>query len=73
MFNLNTFPADGEGIGEYNPGDNKRSKGLGIGGPDGPVSLDDVRRLQRSNEVICYFFKQDLFYYECDNLYALCW
>jgi hypothetical protein len=29
----------------------KRSRGLGTGGPDGPVSLNDVRRLQRSNEV----------------------
>jgi DNA-binding helix-hairpin-helix protein with protein kinase domain len=28
----------------------KRSRGLGTGGPDGPVSLNDVRRLQRSNE-----------------------
>lgn len=36
-------------------GDSKRVKGLGIGGPDGPVSLDDVRRLQRSNEVISLF------------------
>ncbi|XP_011628403.1 paramyosin isoform X1 [Amborella trichopoda] len=30
--------------------ESKRLKGLGIGAPDGPVSLDDVRRLQRSNE-----------------------
>ncbi|XP_072988706.1 uncharacterized protein [Typha latifolia] len=29
--------------------DNKRLKGIGIGAPDGPVSLDDVRSLQRSN------------------------
>ncbi|XP_039827986.1 uncharacterized protein LOC120689685 isoform X2 [Panicum virgatum] len=27
----------------------KRLKGLGIGSPDGPVSLDDVRRLEKSN------------------------
>ncbi|RLN18747.1 myosin-11 isoform X2 [Panicum miliaceum] len=27
----------------------KRLKGLGIGCPDGPVSLDDVRRLEKSN------------------------
>lgn len=36
--------------GEEFVGDSKRIKGLGIGGPEGPVSLDDVRRLQRSNE-----------------------
>lgn len=29
----------------------KRLKGLGIGSPDGPVSLDDVRRLEKSNVV----------------------
>ena len=29
----------------------KRLKGLGIGSPDGPVSLDDVRRLEKSNGV----------------------
>jgi hypothetical protein len=52
LHNLAPCLADGEGTGEYNPGDSKRTKGLGIGGPDGPVSLDDVRRLQRSNEVI---------------------
>lgn len=28
---------------------NKRTKGIGIGAADGPVSLDDVRSLQRSN------------------------
>ncbi|CAL4937412.1 unnamed protein product [Urochloa decumbens] len=27
----------------------KRLKGLGIGSPDGPISLDDVRRLEKSN------------------------
>ncbi|CAN6308202.1 unnamed protein product [Urochloa humidicola] len=27
----------------------KRLKGLGIGSPDGPVSLDDIRRLEKSN------------------------
>ncbi|XP_024010875.1 uncharacterized protein LOC18015717 isoform X2 [Eutrema salsugineum] len=27
----------------------KRSKGIGIGGPDGPISLDDFKSLQRSN------------------------
>jgi hypothetical protein len=31
----------------------KRLKGLGIGSPDGPVSLDDVRRLEKSNAVSC--------------------
>ncbi|MCO5560635.1 hypothetical protein L7F22_014251 [Adiantum nelumboides] len=41
---------DGEVPVESNTGDSKHVKGLGIGGPDGPVSLDDVRRLQRSNE-----------------------
>lgn len=30
---------------------NKRLKGIGIGGPDGPISLDDFRSLQRSNSV----------------------
>ncbi|XP_020219496.1 ELKS/Rab6-interacting/CAST family member 1 isoform X2 [Cajanus cajan] len=29
--------------------ENKRLKGLGIGAPDGPISLDDFRSLQRSN------------------------
>uniref|UniRef100_A0ACD5WHT6 Uncharacterized protein n=1 Tax=Avena sativa TaxID=4498 RepID=A0ACD5WHT6_AVESA len=29
--------------------ENKRLKGLGIGSSDGPVSLDDVRRLEKSN------------------------
>ncbi|XP_042462298.1 uncharacterized protein LOC122045929 isoform X2 [Zingiber officinale] len=29
--------------------DSKRFKGIGIGAPDGPISLDDVRSLQRSN------------------------
>uniref|UniRef100_A0A0D9VP07 FHA domain-containing protein n=1 Tax=Leersia perrieri TaxID=77586 RepID=A0A0D9VP07_9ORYZ len=29
--------------------ESKRLKGLGIGSPDGPVSLDDVRRLGKSN------------------------
>lgn len=29
--------------------ESKRLKGIGIGAPDGPVSLDDVRSLQRSN------------------------
>ena len=32
----------------------KRLKGLGIGSPDGPVSLDDVRRLEKSNAVSCF-------------------
>ncbi|MCO5572950.1 hypothetical protein L7F22_026712 [Adiantum nelumboides] len=44
------FLHDGEVPVESNIGDSKRVKVLGIGGPDGPVSLDDVRRLQRSNE-----------------------
>lgn len=30
-------------------GANKRTKGIGIGAADGPVSLDDVRSLQRTN------------------------
>ncbi|KAJ7951000.1 SMAD/FHA domain-containing protein, putative isoform 1 [Quillaja saponaria] len=29
--------------------ENKRLKGIGIGAPEGPISLDDFRRLQRSN------------------------
>ncbi|KAH7664637.1 TSC-22 / Dip / Bun protein [Dioscorea alata] len=29
--------------------ENKRLKGIGIGAPEGPISLDDVRSLQRSN------------------------
>lgn len=29
--------------------ENKRLKGIGIGAPDGPISLDDFRILQRSN------------------------
>ncbi|KAL9234394.1 hypothetical protein vseg_009273 [Gypsophila vaccaria] len=29
--------------------ENKRVKGIGIGAPDGPISLDDFRSLQRSN------------------------
>ncbi|WOL06280.1 hypothetical protein Cni_G15012 [Canna indica] len=29
--------------------DSKRLRGIGIGAPDGPISLDDVRSLQRSN------------------------
>lgn len=33
-------------------GDSKRLKGIGIGAPDGPISLDDVRSLQRSNTVV---------------------
>ncbi|XP_077235579.1 SMAD/FHA domain-containing protein isoform X2 [Tasmannia lanceolata] len=33
---------------EFGP-QSKRLKGLGIGAPDGPISLDDVRSLQRSN------------------------
>ncbi|ONK56278.1 uncharacterized protein A4U43_C10F5950 [Asparagus officinalis] len=30
-------------------GESKRHKGIGIGAPEGPISLDDVRSLQRSN------------------------
>ncbi|XP_021858951.1 uncharacterized protein [Spinacia oleracea] len=33
---------------EFGP-ETKRLKGIGIGAPEGPVSLDDFRRLQRSN------------------------
>lgn len=29
----------------------KRQKGIGIGGPNGPISLDDFKSLQRSNTV----------------------
>lgn len=31
--------------------ENKRIKGIGIGAPEGPISLDDFRSLQRSNTV----------------------
>ena len=31
--------------------ESKRLKGLGIGSSDGPVSLDDIRRLEKSNAV----------------------
>ena len=31
--------------------ESKRHKGIGIGAPEGPISLDDVRSLQRSNTV----------------------
>ncbi|GAB4861877.1 hypothetical protein Ancab_037132 [Ancistrocladus abbreviatus] len=34
--------------GEFGP-ENKRLKGIGIGAPEGPISLDDFRSLQRSN------------------------
>ncbi|KAJ0968782.1 hypothetical protein J5N97_021659 [Dioscorea zingiberensis] len=34
---------------EHFAAEKKRLKGIGIGAPDGPVSLDDVRSLQRSN------------------------
>ncbi|KAJ6320495.1 hypothetical protein OIU78_015815 [Salix suchowensis] len=30
--------------------ENKRMKGIGIGAPEGPISLDDFRILQRSNK-----------------------
>ncbi|CAK7347939.1 unnamed protein product [Dovyalis caffra] len=30
--------------------ENKRMKGIGIGAPEGPISLDDFRSLQRSNK-----------------------
>lgn len=29
----------------------KRTKGIGIGAPEGPISLADFRSLQRSNKV----------------------
>lgn len=31
--------------------ENKRLKGIGLGAPEGPISLDDFRSLQRSNTV----------------------
>ncbi|KAK8955091.1 hypothetical protein KSP39_PZI002764 [Platanthera zijinensis] len=34
---------------EHFGNESKRLKGIGIGAPDGPISLDDVRCLQRSN------------------------
>lgn len=39
---------DNEGM----AGDGKRMRGITTCSSEGPVSLDDVRRLQRSNEVI---------------------
>ncbi|XP_020094075.1 trichohyalin isoform X2 [Ananas comosus] len=48
-----TFPQNGNTVlkrkAEENAAESKRFKGIGIGSPDGPVSLDDVRSLQRSN------------------------
>ncbi|CAN1332451.1 E3 ubiquitin-protein ligase CHFR [Linum perenne] len=41
--------ANGKRKAEEVLGENKRMKGLGIGGPDGPISLDDFKSLQRSN------------------------
>lgn len=35
-------------------GENKRLKGIGIGAPEGPISLDDFRSLQRSNTVYSF-------------------
>lgn len=50
---LHFLQADGfDGTGEPNTSYNIYRKGLGIGGADGPVWLDDVKRLQRSNEVV---------------------
>ncbi|KAH9553047.1 hypothetical protein CY35_09G099300 [Sphagnum magellanicum] len=43
-------PPEHEDVEEGGGAECKRSRGLGTGGPDGPVSLNDVRRLQRSNE-----------------------
>lgn len=40
--------------------ESKRLKGLGIGSHEGPISLDDVRSLQRSNTV--YFFLLQIVY-----------
>lgn len=34
---------------DENVSEGKRMKGLGIGAPEGPISLDDIRSLQRSN------------------------
>lgn len=45
-------PDDGVTIG----GDGKRIKGLGSGGVSGPIMLNDVRQLQRSNEVCSILF-----------------
>lgn len=36
--------------------ENKRLKGIGIGAPEGPISLDDFRSLQRSNRVFYFRF-----------------
>ncbi|KAF5175442.1 SMAD/FHA domain-containing protein [Thalictrum thalictroides] len=48
-----TLPMDGGAskrkAGEF-VSESKRLKGIGLGAPDGPISLDDVRSLQRSNK-----------------------
>lgn len=45
-------PSDGNTLkrkAEEFSSENKRPKGIGIGAPEGPISLDDFRSLQRSN------------------------
>lgn len=43
-------------LGDPVGGDAKRIKGLGNGGASGPIMLNDVRQLQRSNEVRSVLF-----------------
>ena len=43
-------------LGDTVGGDAKRIKGLGNGGVSGPIMLNDVRQLQRSNEVRSMLF-----------------
>lgn len=50
--------------------ENKRLKGIGIGAPEGPISLDDFRTLQRSNTV-CSFFSFFLFSYIVHSVLAV--
>lgn len=57
LFLFNPEEEDGSG--------SKRLKGLGIGSPDGPISLDDIRRLEKSNAVSC------LLRYENNNFVSL--
>jgi hypothetical protein len=47
-------------LGDTVGGDAKRIKGLGNGGVSGPIMLNDVRQLQRSNEVRSILFVAQL-------------
>ena len=47
----------------FNP-ESKKAKGIGVGQPEGLISLDDVRSLQRSNMVLFHYGK----YIACNGL-----